>query len=170
MASPALVHVIGTVALITILVTIIHFTSSVTTITMYYNDKNMLETIAESIYLQLKYALKTKTNLSIILDYPIEISSGKEYNLVFGYASAINNTYHIFSNTTNPFSIYVLAITLDGSVYGYHKICDPVVDGSNISFIGSYRVFGSRLIVKTELVFSGNIIYINMSSVGVKRP
>ncbi len=169
MATPVIVHVIGSAALMAILIIVLIMASSITATMMYNNKKYNLEATAESVGLQIKYALQTLTNLSIVLDYPLEIAYETEYNIIIGNGSTLNSRYSVLPQL-DPNNIYVVAITPDETVYGYYRIANTTYNGYQIVIVDGYKIFGSRFIVRVDFTIVDNTIYMNITKLGVKRP
>jgi hypothetical protein len=89
MTSAALIHIIGTTALLVVLAFVVLHVNSTATIVKYQNLHANYERIASSITAQFLYALETEENITLRLIYPPEAANNEPYNIIIGSGSAL---------------------------------------------------------------------------------
>ncbi len=159
MVSTAVIHVIGTTILLAILTMVSLYVYTEATITMYTNTKRNLQLVAELVALQIKYLLYANTNISQILDYPVEVAYGKYYNIYIGTGSALNNKLQVLPQLTST-ALYAVAILPDETIYGYALILNSTTFSNKpITLSEDPMLFGSSTITRINVtVLSDNIL------------
>ncbi len=169
MPSPVVVHVIGSTALMVVLYTVMLFTAFVSGYVVNTSERNVLVAAAESISLQLKYAINSRTNTNVSLDYPLWSSSNRPYNIIIGNGSSIKARYS-FLNHLEDGTIYVVTLSIDMRVYGVSEVCNGSFNGYHVVVSGGLALFGSTRLVTLNQYVIGNKIILDFVVVGEKSP
>jgi hypothetical protein len=160
MASPTIIHVIGTATLIAVLIIISSYIFTSTQITIRDNERKNLEKIVDSLRLQLIYLLKINTNISLRLMYPLYAIYDHEYNIYVGSGYALMNTLSILGEELDPNGIYVVAVDPSNNVYSYAYLVENATT-KPIILSRNPVVFGSSLIVYAVKTLTPNNIYLD---------
>jgi len=163
MVSAAIVHVIGTTALIAVLSIVLIYTSTTTYIMMQTNEKNNLQKITDSLALQLNYLLKINTNMSLRLQYPVEAIYGHKYNIYIGSGKALEQ---LIGEDLEDDGIYVLARDPSNNIYAYSFI---TYNATTLPIIleKDPAVFGSTTLTLINKTLIQDFIYISIRVQGV---
>lgn len=113
-----IVHIIGTLALLAILFTIILYTSIRTNSLIYENEKKTLQGIVNSISYQVLTMFMIETNTSISPSYPLEAVYNRKYNVLIANGGRISEIYRHVTGLNTTY-IYILAIDPVNNVYAY---------------------------------------------------
>ncbi|ABN70563.1 hypothetical protein Smar_1474 [Staphylothermus marinus F1] len=161
MATPAIIHMIGTLALVIVLAFVILHVSS--TITVMKNDAlvNNFKRIADSVSTQILYAIMWHNNLSIRLMYPPQAGYGQQYNIIIGTGAAIRSHYKIF-NVPNDNTLYIVITTPDNTIHVEKKIIETTNGYTTITMVNDPILFGSSTITYLDIRVVNNNIYVNI--------
>lgn len=113
-----IVHIIGSLALITVLFTVILYTSIRTNSLIYENEKKTLQNIVNSLSYQILTMYIVETNNSVFPNYPLEALYGRKYNVIIANGGKINELYKHITGLNTSY-IYVLAIDPGNNNYAY---------------------------------------------------
>lgn len=169
MPSSIVTHLIGCTTLLAIMFIVMMFTAFVSGYVANNCEKRVLVAAAESLSLQIKYAINSRTHTNITLDYPLWSSSNRPYNIIIGNGSSIKTMYSFF-NSLNDTKIYVVALSIDERVYGVSEVCDQEINGYKIVISDSPALFASTRLVTLYQYISGNKIILDFRIVGEKSP
>jgi len=176
MASPILIHVIGTMALIAVLFATILYTSIRTNTLIYENEKKTLERIARSIAYQILLAIMVKSDNSVLLNYPVEALYGRAYDVIIASGGRIRERYSFISGLSDKY-IYVVAVDPVSRAYAYTVLVEntsstPILivesrEGRSCSWSG-VMLFSSGAIVYVKKTEASNQILLSCELKGVK--
>jgi len=123
MASPVLIHVIGTVALLAALFSTILYTAIRTNTLIYENERKTLERIANSIAYQVLLAIMVKSNTSILLNYPVEGMYGRPYDVVIASGNIVSEKYSFIKGLSSEY-VYVVVVDSATNAYAYAVLAE----------------------------------------------
>ncbi len=161
MVSTIIVHVIGIAALSSVLVAVIIYTSMVTNVMIYDNIKRILEETANSLVLQIRYAINAKTNLTLNLEYPVLIGNNRAYNVYIGTGYQLHAKFP-WTSIPEDNNIYVFLIEPRSRVYVYEMVCPRYYIGYNISLSEDPTLFGSTIVTSLRIGVINNTILISI--------
>ncbi len=168
MVSTTIVHVIGTATLLAILTMVSLYVSTETNTMIYTNIKRNLQNSAEVIALQVKYLLYANTNISQILDYPLEVAYNTYYNIYIGTGEVLNSKLTVLPQLLAT-GLYVVAITPDEKIYGYSMILNTTtLYGKPIVLSSNPIIFGSSTITKLNITHTTDEIIVEYEIMGYK--
>ncbi len=169
MPSSVVTHLIGYTSLLVIMYIVMLFTSFVSGYVVNNSESRVLKASAESIALQIKYALNAGSETNVTLDYPLWSSSKRPYNIIIGYGWSIKSRYS-FLGYLNDTRIYVVALSVDERVYGVSEICNTTFNGYTIVIPEGSVIFGSTRLVMLSQHVSGTQLILEFNIIGEKTP
>ena len=161
MVSTMIVHVIGIAALSSILVAVIIHTSLITQSMVNENIKRVLNDIANTLVLQIRYAMNTGNNITLSLDYPVLVGNDRTYNIYLGTGHAIHKLYS-WSTIPDDDNIYVFLIEPRSNIYAYSLVSPSYSNGYNITLPSDPLIFGSTIAVSLKITVVGNVMNITI--------
>ncbi len=171
MVSSIVTHVIGTAALMVVLAMVISFTSSTTSYVIYNNERRVLVSIAESIALQLKYAINSRSDTNVTLDYPLWVVGQQPYMILVGSGLALKNKYDfLWSQNLSSDAIYVIVVSIDYRVYGCKIVCNQSFSNYFIVVEDDPARFSSTRLVQLRQRVIGDTIILEFVVIGDKTP
>lgn len=157
MNTAIVIHLIGTLALISILFTTILYTSIRMNQLRYENERRILQSIANSLTYQILTVFMVETNNSISPNYPVVAIYDRGFNIVIASGGKINELYRVVSGLNNSY-IYVLVIDQDNQVYAYREL---LPNSSNRPIYIREFLDGRSCSSNNTILFSSNtIVYI----------
>lgn len=166
MPTSALIHMIGTLTLVIVLTFVILHVNNTISIMRQENLKNNFMRIADSISVQILYALMKNNNLTIRLKYPVLAAYNQPYNIIIGTGSAIIENYKIY-NVQNNSNIYVVVSSLDNTVHVEKEIIDVTSSALNITLVKDPILIGSTTISYMNITVLDQNVFIEISIKGV---
>jgi len=144
MVSGPIVHVIATIALIIVLMSITLYSYVNITLMVNENLRNIFKAIADSYASTIRLLYEEKTNNTIArINNPIEVSSRKYYNVYIGYGKSLSELFPNIRNDPgyNDYNLYVVVSLPDRSIYAYSRALTVNEPGTPPVLLGRGKVY-----------------------------
>jgi len=144
MVSGPIVHVIATIALIIVLMSVTLYSYVNVTLMVNENLRNIFKAIADNYASTIRLLYDKKTNNTIAqINNPIEVSSRKYYNVYIGYGKNLSQLFPNIRNDPgyNDYNLYVVVSLPDRTIYAYSRALTTNKPGTPPVLLGKGKVY-----------------------------
>ncbi len=162
MASPSIIHIIGTTAFIIVLIMVTAYVFASTGILIKENEDKNMGKILDSLRLQLQYVLEVNTNMSTHLNYPLYVIGDRPYNIYVGSGDRLENQLGLNENLTSDEIILLIRDPANGH-YKYIVIAEnsssyPIFLNKNpIVFSSTLIIYVEKIVTSQYMILSFNV-------------